>query len=464
MIVHWVRASFHHWGHLSKPQQAMLRLLVGILLCVVRGQQLGFADEPYRSTRLENGLYQVESDHLRLITDSPINPSILELPIIFEQALPQWGKEYSVAESPWKESRVTAYLMFDRNRFVELKLIPPESNGFRNGYQVEDKLFLLEQPSDYYRRHLFLHEATHWFLWKFFGGNGPPWYSEGHSERMGTHRWDGKNLQLGIVPTNSEEVPYWGRIRVIREELKQGKAPSLREIFAYSGTAHQVDSPYAWSWAAVTFFANHPKYREAFRQLHEPRLDYSNSTTTRLMRLLEADGNLVQTEWDIFCDELDYGYDPERSLVSLTSSLEFSPPLSSQQTMVTAERGWQPTGVRIKTGQTVEIKSTGKVIMQQANLAAGEPTWMSEPQGITLQYEDGHPLGALMAMLVPDKSNLNRDSNERAQLAKVRIGREGRVQATADSRLLLKINDKTSRLLDNSGTYQVEIKVLGAAN
>ncbi len=442
----------------------MLRLLVGILLCIISSQQTGLADEPYRSTRLENGLFQVESKHLRLITDSPINPSILELPMIFEQALPLWANEYSVAESRWKEAHVTAHLMFDRNRFVELKLIPPESNGFRNGYQIEDNLFLLEQPSDYYRRHLFLHEATHWFLWKFFGGNGPPWYSEGHSERMGTHLWNEKNLQLGIVPSNSEDFPYWGRIRVIREELKQGKAPSLREVFAYSGTAHQVDSPYAWSWAAVTFFANHPKYRETFRQLHEPRLDYSNSTTTRLMRLLEADWNQVQTEWEIFCDELDYGYDLERSLVSLTSSLEFSPSTSSQQTTVTAEKGWQPTGIRIKTGQTVEIKSTGKVCIQQASLATGEPIWMSEPQGITLQYEDGHPLGALIAMLVPDQSNSNRDGNERVPLAKVRIGREGRVQATADSRLLLKINDKSSRLLDNSGTYQVEITVLEAAN
>jgi hypothetical protein len=120
-------------------------------------------------SRLENGLNQVESDHLKLVTDLPIDDGIRQLPIVFEQALPLWGKEFAVAESQWKEVKVTAYLMLHRDRFIELELIPVDSSHFRNGYQLEDKLYLLEQPSAYYRRHLLLHEATHWYLWKFLG-------------------------------------------------------------------------------------------------------------------------------------------------------------------------------------------------------------------------------------------------------------------------------------------------------
>jgi hypothetical protein len=68
----------------------------------------------------------------------------------------------------------------------------------------------------------------------------------------------------------------------------------------------------------------------------------------------------------------------------------------------------------------------------------------------------------LMAMLVVDEGNSIHDNSASTQLTKVRIGHEGQIQATADSRLLLKVNDKASDVLDNSGNFRVEITVLGS--
>jgi hypothetical protein len=119
MIVRWVRASCHHWVLLNNGQRELFWLPVGLLLFMAFCQLKGSAEESLRSSRLDNGLFQVESEHLKLVTDSPINESILELLTVFEQALPQWGKEFTVPESRWKEAKVTSYLMFDRNRFVE---------------------------------------------------------------------------------------------------------------------------------------------------------------------------------------------------------------------------------------------------------------------------------------------------------------------------------------------------------
>jgi hypothetical protein len=294
--VRWDQVSCRLWVRLSRRRIHFLAVAYALAFVVLGGTERSNRAESITASQLENGLNQVESDHFKLVTDLPVDDRIRELPLVFEQALPQWSKEFSVADSQWNEAKVTAYLMLNRDRFVELKLIPPESNAFRNGYQLEDRLFLIEQPSAYYRRHLLLHEATHWFLWKFFGGNGPPWFSEGQCERMGTHRWDGKVLTLEAIPARTEEVPYWGRIKMIRDDLKQGNAPSLTSIFHYSNTAHRADSPYAWSWAAVTFFSNHPRYRVAFRELVKPPLDYSNAITQNWIEAIQNERNLVEAE------------------------------------------------------------------------------------------------------------------------------------------------------------------------
>ncbi len=394
------------------------------------------------------------------MTDLPIDDGIRQLPIVFEQALPLWGKEFAVPESQWKEAKVTAYLMLHRDRFVELKLIPVDSSHFRNGYQLEDRLYLLEQPSAYYRRHLLLHEATHWYLWKFLGGNGPPWFSEGQCERMGTHRWDGNQLTLGVLPSTTEEVPYWGRIKVIRDDVKQGIAPSLSSIFKYSDTAHRADSPYAWSWAAVTFFSNHPRYGDSFRKLIKPPLDYSNALTQSWTEVLHDERNLVETEWQIFREELDYGFDLERSIVNLKAPLiARSPNHSVLKVVVAADRGWQATGIRLKSNQSVKIQARGKIRVRQAKESANEPDWLSEPQGITLEYCQGYPLGALVGMFVPDAAPGDREEKLESKLTHMLVGSAAQQRSTADSQLLLKINERSSQLLDNLGSYEVEISV-----
>ena len=52
------------------------------------------------------------------------------------------------------------------------------------------EFWLFDQPTDYYVRHLLLHEGTHVFMVSFLGGCGPGWYMEGTAELLGTHRLD----------------------------------------------------------------------------------------------------------------------------------------------------------------------------------------------------------------------------------------------------------------------------------
>ena len=94
-------------------------------------------------------------------------------------------------------------------------------------------LWLYEQPSDYYRRHLLLHEGTHGFMNTVLGGCGPLWYMEGIAEYLATHRWKDGRLTLGYMPRSRDEVPQWGRIRLIQDAVAEGRAPALKKVIEF---------------------------------------------------------------------------------------------------------------------------------------------------------------------------------------------------------------------------------------
>ncbi len=150
-------------------------------------------------------------------------------------------------------------------------LLDPGDTRFRDGYQAANRLFIVEQPSAYYRRHLLLHEGVHWFMASLNGGGGPAWYMEGMAEWISTHRWIDQRLQITAIPSRSDEVPYWGRVKRIQEDLRAGKAPSIESIMRVSSSAHKESEGYSWSWAAVLFFQNHPEFILRLRKFRSAR-------------------------------------------------------------------------------------------------------------------------------------------------------------------------------------------------
>src|SRR5690606_25113375 len=112
---------------------------------------------------------------------------------------------------------VRAFLMRDREKFKATGLLPDDLPLFENGYARGREVWLADQASDYYRRHLLLHEGTHAFMYTVLGGDAPTWYIEGMAELLGGHRWDGMQLTLGYFPRQRDEVPYWGRTKLLRE-------------------------------------------------------------------------------------------------------------------------------------------------------------------------------------------------------------------------------------------------------
>ena len=87
---------------------------------------------------------------------------------------------------------------------------------------------------------MLLHEGTHAFMARWLGGAGPPWYMEGIAELLATHHWQKGQLTLDVMPQSKEEMPYWGRIKLVKDENAAGRGMTLEQIMRYDATAHSM--------------------------------------------------------------------------------------------------------------------------------------------------------------------------------------------------------------------------------
>jgi hypothetical protein len=395
------------------------------------------------------GIRKLTSPHLTLYTDVPSADEVDELPAVFEAAIPLWCAYFQLDPAKLAEWRVVGCLIRDRERFQGAGLYPEDLPDFPNGFSRGSQFWWFEQPSAYYRRHLMLHEGTHAFMTRWLGGAGPPWYMEGMAELLGTHRWDGKALQLAQMPTSKDEVPYWGRIKIVKDEFAAGRGMQLTDVMRYDAQAHLRNEPYGWCWAAAHFLFRHPKSHDLFRALGSQAADRSIDFSNRFYNDLQKVWPEVAEEWQLFVMNLDYGYDVARAAV-VRKPAEPLPPAGATATL-DAARGWQSTGIQVEAGKTYQLTAAGRFQVAQSP----EP-WWCEPGGITLHYYQQRPLGMLLAGVgeVADPPG-----GITPLVHPTPIGLQGQFIPSASGVLFLSINESPAGLADNSGAVAVRVEV-----
>lgn len=403
----------------------------------------------------ETGLFELRTNQLSLVTDIPIDDELRSWPSLLEQSIEHWRGYFDVAPERMQNLSVQVFLIQDRERFEKLQLLG-QVPGFDEGYQFGNHLYLREQPSVYYRRHLFLHEATHWIMWHLFGGAGAPWYMEGMADLQGTHRIQNGKLTLGVIPNSADEVPFWGRLRMIDDTLRDDSAPSLDQILAYQNDRDRTKR-YSWSWAACLFFTTHPKYSTVLRSCYGDKLDYTDAVSMELKSKLSSQWNQVQMDWNGFISDLEFGYDAGRSQVVSGQPLNTTVDGPTTKIRLATDRGWQSTGIMIRQGSRIQLQCDGRYTIRSAGeQLPGSPKnlpWQSEAQGITVEYYRGHPLGCVLA-------TIQRMPAERAtkRWEPIRVGRSMEMTSADTGLLLLKINEPSSELYDNEGSIEIRIK------
>jgi hypothetical protein len=127
----------------------------------------------------------IRGRHIHLITDLPRSKEIDRLPQVFDAAVPLWMDYFRLAPKLADEWKMLGILVGDPKNFASTTLLRRVPN-LQHGFSVGNWLWIREQESDYYRRHLLLHEGVHGLKNHFFGFCGPNWYMEGLAELLGT--------------------------------------------------------------------------------------------------------------------------------------------------------------------------------------------------------------------------------------------------------------------------------------
>jgi hypothetical protein len=396
------------------------------------------------------GIRKLTGKHLTIYTDVPAAPAIEELPHVFDLAVPQWLEYFELDEKTVSDWMVVGYLMKDKERFTGAGLLPDNvvvtaDRGFQRG----SEFWWYDQPGDFYRRELMLHEGTHAFMMRHLGGMGPPWYAEGMAEYLGTHRLKEEKLTLGYNPRTKEEVPYWGRVKIIKDEYAASRGMLLTDVFDYGPQAHLKNEPYGWCWGAALFLDNHPLTQKAFRKLKGAAGDRSTDFSRNFLSALEADWPAINEDWQLFIVNIDYGYDVARA--AIVRKTEVAPlPAAGATVTVAADRGWQSSGFAVESGKTYQLTASGRY-----QLAKAPQPWPCEPGGITIHYHRGKPLGMLVAAIGDVK--LERDTI--TPLAKpTAVGTLAEITPIFAGTLYLSINEAAGGLADNEGTLTVKIE------
>ncbi len=393
-----------------------------------------------------SGIRQIKGRYLILVTDLPESAAIDELPRVFDLAVVEWARYFGVDPDKYAGWKLYGYLMADEQRFRSESLFPEDLPRFLHGYQRGYELWLREQPSEYYRRHLLLHEGVHGFMSHHLGGMGPPWYREGIAELLATHRWKRGKLRTRVMPAAREDVAYWGRIKLIQAEFAAGRGKMINEIMQFRSEQFLNNEAYAWSWGVAAYLDGHPEFSAFFRTLKNFATESPLQFNRRVLEGFTPQLRELDEQWQLFVVNADYGYDFAAEAVQYAAGVPFT---SSAQTLkVATDRGWQSSGIRVEKGVVYSISAQGQFRLKQT-----PEVWVSEPGGVTIEYHRGKPMGLLLGSVRLDKPRPGV-----ANLANpFPLGLERNIRPEESGTLYLRINDQPGQLDDNQGEVTVTV-------
>lgn len=394
-----------------------------------------------------SGLDIQYGNHVTVITDARDRSDVAEFTHVFDLAVEQWCDYFAIDPQRTRDWKLVACVIVDKERFVTAGLIPNDLPSFPAGFQLDDRIWFYVQPGDYYTRHLLLHEGTHAFMQNFLGGYGPPWYSEGMAELLAVHVWRDGILKIKHPVQTTEEVPWWGRVKLVRNDRDSGRGLALGEVIAVPNAAFQQVNSYGWAWMACDFLDRHPLLQKSFRELPSI-IPVSPEKFNRYLLQAISDSGLsmqeIEFQWQMLVDEIDYGYDVARATPVVASETRAG---DATTISVEAAHGWQKTEFRVEADTAYRISTEGMITIRND----GEP-WPCDAGGVTIDYYRGRPLGELVAAVRPD------DSAQSDSLQRMAIGRGEVIAFPIDGTLYLRVNESPTQLQDNSGEIQVTIR------
>lgn len=394
-----------------------------------------------------NGIRSIEGKFVTILTDLPRNQNVEELADVFDQAVPQWMAFFRVNQQQVANFRATGFVIKDKAKFENANLFPNGLPAFKNGYTFGTKTFwMYEQPSEFMRRQLMLHEGTHAFIFSHLGDQIPPWFNEGLAELFASHRWAEKKLTTCYTIRNRDEAKFWGRPKAIRNSVATKNTLSIAEVMQLDNASFLQIDPYAWVWAFSAFLYHHPDYKANFQKLAQA-VAKRGQVEIEFKRYFGSDLTKMEDDWKAFLDELDYGTESSYSRVVHDTPRMHKPGIPK----ISVVKSWQNSGIKVTAGQTYLVRSDGRFTIRVTNSTAGKPVaWPCEPNGVSVDYYRGSPLGKLMMAVKPDAQTLNRQQAQQVGLSKT-------ITAESSGTLYFRVNESPAGLSDNEGDILISV-------
>jgi hypothetical protein len=392
---------------------------------------------------------ELQGTFITLVTDDSRKDQKGKLLETFDEAVPLWAQALDVSAEVLASFRVRIHVFVDRERMEAAGVIPAGLPEFRYGLQRDLHAWVIRNDSEYMTRHLVLHEGLHAFMSWSKGGLGAGWFCEGSAEWLATHRWQNGKLEIGMIPNSPEETPYWGRIGLIEQARRKNQVPGLDAVLQYRSSPTANTEMYAWSWALMRMLESYPEYRPLWREaLVRYGKDEERFNHELLAQLDKADrGVSLATKWQVWVWELAYGFEIENHRLQRA---EISPPdnvsAKNREAEIQANQGWQAVCM-MRAGDRLQIRATGRIVLGHA-----PKPWTSYPEGITVTYCGGRPLGELQAMRCDESTPL---CCPRPQV--IPVGQRTTVIAEQDGWLWMRCNDFSNSRSDNEGSYRVSL-------
>jgi hypothetical protein len=387
--------------------------------------------------------------HIDLVTDLESAAEADDLVASFDAAVPQWAEFWQLEPDALAGWKVDAFVIRDSSLYRQQGLIPDHIPKFPFGYASGNSIWVLAQPSEYYTRHLLLHEGVHALAFSQFGGGGPTWFMEGSAELLATHRGQAAAIEINRIPDHRDSAPYWGRFKLMTQLRHDGAVPTIERVMRYPPSLSGNVATYGWSWGAAMLMSAYPEYRPALIEAARHGKQTGPGFNRWLYRQIsQAKWPVVAARWRIMCHDLDYGFDwsREKVMISEVDPLWDGNPL---EMTVPADQGWQSAGVRFAPGTRVEVRGSGQVLLD-----SDPKPWISHPSGITFQYHRGRPLGQLLACVLPNAAD---DGDHVRPLKVIAVGEQATLSIDQHSWLLLRVNDRVGDLGNNRGAFDVKI-------
>lgn len=394
------------------------------------------------------GIHKYSSERLDLYTDLDAETA-QRLPAVVDQVYEAWIARFGKLP-PARDGRplrLYGYLCVDRDRLRQAGLIPADLPPFIQGRHRGLEFWMEDQSTDYYRRHLLIHEATHCFMTFLVDRSDPrpAWYEEGIAEVFGTHIQSGSGeFRFAVMPHDKESFPGLGRITQIEQERLTGRFLSFDQFTRLPSTSFLDNRHYAWAWAFAQFFMGHPQWAPLYDRL----ATQTSGASFRVLwnQTLRPKQPQIQAEWELFSRRLTPGFDQQRAAV------EWEPAAAEPDgsIIIQAHRGWQSTGRMVTAGERLSITAAGEAVLGESLVDGQTRPWRSLPPGVTFRYFDSYPLGRLIACVYSPERPLS-------LLEAFDISAESPAAVRHSGLLLLRVNDSWDSLQDNSGRYRVTI-------